>query len=361
MVQTPASADGTLSRRLQRLRLELFSGLLLLGTAPIKRDKSRTIVAPAQRSRDHGTMTGTTQHIDFSRAGESLDALPHCSGVYRFFDGDGLLLYVGKSVDIHSRVTQHLNEGRKPGRHQRLMSQVARIDCQLTAGEIGALLIENAAIKSEVPLFNRRQRQLRRLWTIQLQSAPGGFLKPVAIDFAPIGVRETDTYGLFANKHRVTTTIQNLARDHALCLRVMGLDKGKGACFQQQLGRCDGACAGQESPDSHNARLLEQLGRQRIAAWPFDGPLLLAEQTIHPLEHQPAQQFHLVDQWAWHGCFDSQQQAQSALENPVSTAFDRDAYRLIYSAIYRGRVALQDARTRQLLVNPLVAKRQAAS
>jgi hypothetical protein len=268
---------------------------------------------------------------------------------------------VGKSVDIHSRVTQHLNEGRKPGRHQRLMSQVARIDCQLTAGEIGALLIENAAIKSEVPLFNRRQRQLRRLWTIQLQSSPDGFLKPVAIDFAPIGVRETDTYGLFANKHRVTTTIQNLARDHALCLRVMGLDKGKGACFQQQLGRCDGACAGQENPDSHNARLLEQLDRQRIAAWPFDGPLLLAEQTIHPLEHQPAQQFHLVDQWAWHGCFDSQQQAQSALENPVSTAFDRDAYRLIYSAIYRGRVSLQDARTRQLLVNPLVAERQAAS
>jgi hypothetical protein len=305
-------------------------------------------------------MTETTQHIDFSRAGESLDALPRCSGVYRFFDGDGLL-HVGKSVDIHSRVTQHLNEGRKPGRHQRLMSQVARIDCQLTAGEIGALLIENAAIKSEVPLFNRRQRQLRRLWTIQLQSSPDGFLKPVAIDFAPIGVRETDTYGLFANKHRVTTTIQNLARDHALCLRVMGLDKGKGACFQQQLGRCDGACAGQENPDSHNARLLEQLDRQRIAAWPFDGPLLLAEQTIHPLEHQPAQQFHLVDQWAWHGCFDSQQQAQSALENPVSTAFDRDAYRLIYSAIYRGRVSLQDARTRQLLVNPLVAERQAAS
>ena len=116
-------------------------------------------------------MTETTQHIDFSRAGEPLDALPRCSGVYRFFDDDGSLLYVGKSVDIHSRVTQHLNEGRKPGRHQRLISQVARIDCQLTAGEIGALLIENAAIKSEVPLFNRRQRQLRRLWTIQLQPA----------------------------------------------------------------------------------------------------------------------------------------------------------------------------------------------
>lgn len=306
-------------------------------------------------------MTETTQQITFSRAGKPLDDLPRCSGVYRFFDAEGSLLYVGKSVDIRSRVTQHLNEGRKPGRHQRLMSQVARIDCQLTAGEIGALLIENAAIKSEVPLFNRRQRQLRRLWTIQLQQADDGFLKPIAIDFAPTGARETDTYGLFANKHRITTTIQNLARDHALCLRVMGLDKGKGACFQHQLGRCDGACAGEESPDSHNARLLDQLDRQRIAAWPFRGPLLLAEQTIHPVDQQPERQYHLVDQWAWHGCFDSQQDAYSALHNPVTTAFDRDAYRLIYSAIFRGRVALQDALTQRPLVNPLLAARQAAS
>ena len=305
-------------------------------------------------------MTETTQHIDFSRAGEPIDALPRCSGVYRFFDDDGSLLYVGKSVNIHSRVSQHLNEGRKPGRHQRLISQVARVDCQLTAGEIGALLIENAAIKSEVPLFNRRQRRLRSLWTIQLQPGTDGFLKPVAIDFAPIGARETDTYGLFANKHRITTTIHNLARDHALCLRVMGLDKGKGACFQHQLGRCDGACAGQESSDSHNARLLDQLDQQRIAAWPFDGPLLLAEQTIHPLEHQPARQFHLVDQWAWHGCFESQGDAKNALSRPTATAFDRDAYRLIYSAICRGRVALQDALTQQPLVNPLVAQRQTA-
>ena len=306
-------------------------------------------------------MTETAQHINFSRAGEPLDALPRCSGVYRFFDGDGALLYVGKSVDIRSRVTQHINEGRKPGRHQRLMSQVARIDCQLTAGEIGALLIENAAIKSEVPLFNRRQRQLRRLWTVQLQPGTDGFLKPVAIDFAPTGSRDIDTYGLFANKHSITTTIQNLARDHALCLRVMGLDKGKGACFQHQLGRCDGACADQESPESHNARLLDQLDRQRIAAWPFEGPLLLAEHTIHPLEHQPAQQFHLVDQWAWHGCFDSQEDAKGALNSRAAIAFDRDAYRLIYSAIFRGRVALQDALTRQPLVNPLLAQRQAAS
>ena len=304
-------------------------------------------------------MPKTTQRITFSRAGESIDSLPRCSGIYRFFDAEGLLLYIGKSVDIHCRVAQHVNEGRKMGRYQRFMSRVAHIDCQLTAGEIGALLIENAAIKSEVPLFNRRQRQLRRLWTIQLQPTKAGFLQPTAIDFAPTGARDSDTYGLFPNKHRITTSVQNLARDHALCLRVMGFDKGKGACFQHQLGRCDGACAGQESADSHNARLIDHLDRQRIAAWPFIGPLLLQELTIHPIEHQPARQFHLVDQWAWHGCFDSLEDMKNSLNSKAAIGFDRDAYRLIFSAIYRGRVALQDALTQRPLVNPLLADRQA--
>ncbi len=306
-------------------------------------------------------MNADLKTITLSVEGETTVKLPRCSGVYRFFDDSGSLLYVGKSVDIHSRVGQHLSEGRKPGRHQRLMSQVSRIDCHLTAGEIGALLIENAAIKAEVPMFNRRQRQLRRLWTIQLTNSQDGFLQPNAIDFAPTGRRVTDTFGLFANKHRIIATIQNLARNHALCLRVMGLERGTGACFQHQLGRCDGACAGQESIASHNARLLENLDRQRIAAWPFSGPILFAEKTIRPIDDQPAQQYHLVDQWAWYGCFATAKRATATLEKFSNVAFDRDAYRLIYSALFKGRVGLLDARDHQLLVNPILAARQVPS
>lgn len=294
-------------------------------------------------------------HLKLSRAGVTIESLPRCSGVYRFYDNNDVLLYIGKSVDIHSRVAQHFNEGRKPGRHQRLMSQVGRIDCELTAGEIGALLSENAAIKAEVPLFNRRQRRLRKLWTITLCESKSGFLNPTAVDFAPSGARSVDTFGLFANKHQLVNSLQNLARDHALCLRAMGLDRGTGPCFQYQLGHCDGACAGEESAESHNIRLLDQLSRQRIAAWPFDGPILLREHNIHPTEDQPEEQFHLVDQWAWFGGFDSSTAATNALKSAPPATFDRDAYRLIYSAIFRGRVSLVDARCGSEIANPLLA------
>ena len=292
--------------------------------------------------------------VEITIAGAPATELPRFSGVYRFFSADGGLLYIGKSVDIKARVQSHYQEGRRPGRHQRIMEQVARIDCTATAGEIGALLVENAAIKAETPLYNRRQRRLKKLWTLHLQQGKDGFLKPIAADFKPESERMTDSYGLYSNAKHVDNTLRRHARDHGLCLRMLGLDKGKGPCFQFQLKRCDGACAGEESPDMHNARLLSVLDRDRIAAWPFPGPLALAERNIRALDGQPQQQFHLVDHWSYLGSFDELTAAQHALGGRGQRFFDRDAYRLLMAALRKGRLDVRDAMTGEPLDNPLL-------
>lgn len=292
----------------------------------------------------------------FTQGDVSLGELPSYSGVYRFYSGDGALLYVGKSVDIRSRINAHVQEGRKPGRHQRIMSEVRRIDCTATAGEIGALLVENAAIKQETPLYNRRQRQVRKLWTLLLNCSSDGFLQPSHADFSPWADRSDDCYGLFHNRRHIDNTLRRHARDHGLCLRVMGMDPGSGPCFQYQLKRCDGACAGDETVDEHNARLLSVLDRDRIAAWPFAGPLLMVERNIHPMAGQPAEQFHLVNHWAWLGCFNSVQTAKAASREAARTVFDRDAYRLLMSAMRKGLLELIDATTEQAVDNPLLVQ-----
>ncbi|REJ70811.1 MAG: nucleotide excision repair endonuclease [Proteobacteria bacterium] len=294
-------------------------------------------------------------NITITSHGEKLDELPSYSGVYRFFSSEDTLLYVGKSVDIKARIYSHFQEGRKPGRHQRIMSQVARIEAQATAGEIGALLVENAAIKAETPLYNRRQRQVRKLWTIHLTRSKENFLQPTSADFSPWGERAQDSYGLFHNRRHVDNTIRRHASDHGLCLRMLGLDKGKGPCFQYQLKRCDGACAGDESADEHNARLLSVLDRDRIAAWPFPGPLFLVERNIRPLPDQPEAQFHLVNHWSWLGCFDNPATAQAASQEQPQTVFDRDAYRMLISALRKGKLELLDAGSLSPVDNPILA------
>ena len=177
------------------------------------------------------------EHVRFTAAGETLEVLPSYSGVYRFFDADEALLYIGKSIDIKSRINAHYQEGRKVGRHQRIMGQVTHIDCSPTAGEVGALLTENAAIKAETPLYNRRQRRVKKLWTLHLKLSEHGFLQPSAADFLLESDRAVDSYGLYQNKRHIESTLQRHARDHGLCLRCMGMDRGRGPCFQYQLGR----------------------------------------------------------------------------------------------------------------------------
>ena len=295
-------------------------------------------------------------HITITSTGETLDELPTYSGVYRFFSSEDTLLYVGKSIDIRARIQSHFQEGRKPGRHQRIMSQVVRIETRATAGEIGALLVENAAIKAETPLYNRRQRQVRKLWTIHLNRSRDNFLQPVSADFSPWGERALDSYGLFHNRRHVDNTVRRHARDHGLCLRMLGLDAGKGPCFQYQLKRCDGACAGVETPEEHNARLLSVLDRDRIAAWPFTGPLLLVERNIRPQRNQPAEQYHLVNHWSWLGCFDDTGNARKASQDNHQTVFDRDAYRMLMSALRKGKLDLVNALTLESVDNPLIGE-----
>lgn len=294
------------------------------------------------------------EKVHFTAAGVTLDVLPSYSGVYRFYSDDESLLYIGKSIDIKSRINAHYQEGRKPGRHQRIMGQVARIDCAPTAGEVGALLAENAAIKAETPLYNRRQRRVRKLWTVHLNHSSQGFLQPSAADFLLESERAVDSYGLYQNKRHIESTLQRHARDHGLCLRCMGMDRGHGPCFQYQLGRCDGACAGEESAEDHNARLLSALDRDRIAAWPFAGALALLERNINPLPQQPTLQYHLVHHWAYLGTFATLKEVTDELNKGTQRLFDRDGYHLLLSALRKGRLEILDARSGQSIDNPLL-------
>ena len=293
-------------------------------------------------------------HITLTSAGEGLEKLPRYSGVYRFYDASEALLYIGKSIDIQARINAHFQEGRKPGRHQRIMGQVRRIDCMATSGEVGALLMENAAIKSETPLYNRRQRRVRKLWTIHLSLAKTGFLQPSASDFLTDSDRAIDSYGLYHNRRHIDSTLRRHARDHGLCLRCLGMDRGHGPCFQYQLGRCDGACAGEESSEDHNARLLSVLDRDRIAAWPFTGALALLERNTDPLPGQPARQYHLVDHWSYLGSFYSIEDVTQRRLAGGDRHFDRDGYHLLIAALGKGRLEVLDAASGQVVDNPML-------
>lgn len=284
----------------------------------------------------------------------AVESPPRAPGVYRFFNDNAALLYVGKSIDIGSRIRSHFTDARTPGRQQSMMSAVRHIECQLTAGEMGALFIENAAIKAEKPLYNRRQRRLHKLWTLRLIEDLEGFLTLAPSDFCPGGERYESVYGLFRSRHHIDKAVRSMAREEGLCLRALGLERGRGACFQHQIGRCRGACAGEENAESHNLRLLALLEQQRIAAWPFEGPVLIHEERAdNAYALQPRRQFHLIHHWSYQGSFARKSSAGAALRKDRTLQFDRDAYRIALAFLRRGNAEILDARNGSALNNPL--------
>ena len=206
---------------------------------------------------------------------ETLQGLPKRIGVYIFHGQGSLPIYIGKSVDIRSRVLAHL----RAENESEMMAQTQRVEVIETAGEIGALLLESQLIKQKNPLYNIRLRRIRNLCSLQLKNE-NGFLTPEVVTGKDLGLGQVEgLYGLFSSVHSAQNKLRELADPYRLCLGLLGLEKiSARGCFGLQLKTCLGACARLESRSKHDARLLEALDALKVHAWPYAGPIELVEQ-----------------------------------------------------------------------------------
>ncbi len=254
---------------------------------------------------------------------ESLSALPRTSGVY-IFRGEGTLpLYIGKSVDIRSRVMSHL---RAPDEAS-MIAQTRRIDFIETAGEIGALLLESRLIKEQHPLFNQRLRRLRTLCSIQVKQTPAGAM-PSIVDSKSVNIGVTQgLYGLFSSAHVANGKLRELAQQHMLCLGLLGLEKTTSrGCFGLQVKTCLGACVGQEERDAHDQRLFSALLDSQVEVWPFSGPVDLVEECDGWVQR------HRVNNWCYLGTHCTRSNL-SNLNELKQFDFDLDSYKILVKPI----------------------------
>lgn len=250
----------------------------------------------------------------------SLAVLPRSCGVY-IFRGEGTLpIYIGKSVDIRSRVLAHL---RAPDEAD-MIAQSRRVDFIETAGEIGALLLEAQLIKQLHPLFNVRLRRLRQLCSIRLSERPEGITPEVVSGKAVVIEQAQDLYGLFGSVHAAQNKLRELADQHRLCLGLLGLEKiSQRGCFGLQVKACLGACVGRENRRVHDERLLAALLDLKVQAWPFTGAVDLVEQRGDWVQR------HRIAHWRHLGSWCSRTGAVTSKDK----AFDLDTYKILVKPI----------------------------
>ena len=252
---------------------------------------------------------------------EQVAAAPRAPGVYFFYsDDDGLPLYIGKSVDIRSRLLSHL---RTP-EEARLLRQARRIEYRQTAGEIGALLLESRLIKELQPLTNKRLRRKRRLCSIRVLDGAVEIVDTTTITGGP------QLYGLFKHRQAATDALRALADDLGLCHTLLGIERSTGRpCFRAQIRKCAGACSGVESREAHAERLQAALTNWAVQRWPHAGAVALHE------THEHLQEFHVVNQWHYLGTYTSEAEARRASAQPLQS-FDADSYKILVRPVLFG-------------------------
>ena len=181
---------------------------------------------------------------------EKINALPEETGIYYLLNEKQDILYIGKSKNIKTRVQSHLRN--KASRKSiEMASAVVEIGYELCGNELIALLLESDEIKKHKPIYNRMQRRTAFSYALTSFQDVAGYMH-LHLEKSSIGCDPVTT---FHNLDEGKAFIEEMIDKYNLCQKFCGLYESAGACFYQQVGKCQGACTGNEAPEKYNERV----------------------------------------------------------------------------------------------------------
>lgn len=253
----------------------------------------------------------------------SISSLPDTPGVYLFYGPGDQLLYVGKSKALRSRIRAHFSSPEE----RWLCRRIRRIEVRQTPGELGALLLESKLIKELRPLHNVAAKRRRRIVIARRIEMRGGYTGVALESVDHLTPSDAGVIlGIFKHTTQAKEYLAGIARTHRLCPKLLRIEQSRGHCFSYHLGRCDGACTGEENPELYNRRLEAAFDERRIKAWPFEGSVLVEERS----ESGTDRETFFIDNWCL--LASSRIHDDQRIDNVYDAhRFDYDSYRILYS------------------------------
>lgn len=260
-----------------------------------------------------------------------ISTIPNTPGVYLFYnDKDSLPIYIGKSINMRTRVLSHFSSDYTSTKEHKIATQTKYIEFIETAGELGALLLESKLIKQKMPIYNRKLRRTKRFYRLVLSDKDN--INSIKIT-STLEYKDTcakDSYGCFRSKKAAEQALEALVSKNQLCPKFCGLDKSKGCCFSYQVKKCRGVCCNQEPAVLYNLRLRSALIKYQRANWPYSGVIGVREFC----ENNGKMNIHLLNNWM-HLCTltTNDELSEIELENLQPTDANHDETKILISQL----------------------------
>jgi excinuclease ABC subunit C len=202
---------------------------------------------------------------------------PQDPGVYRFFDANGTLLYIGKAQNLNARLKSYVRVDTLPPQKQRMMERARTVKIEIRRSEIDALIRESELIKTHRPPFNVLMRDDKNYTYIAItkEDFPRIFVTHQPIDIlkkttTARGVKvknvPSELIGPFTDGLIIRMVVRMLRKIFPYCTCAPHKRHSR-ACINAQIRKCPGTCC---APLTGNSTAVEKkaylVNIQRIRA-----------------------------------------------------------------------------------------------
>ncbi|RYY90594.1 MAG: excinuclease ABC subunit C [Chitinophagaceae bacterium] len=185
--------------------------------------------------------------------------LPQEPGIYKYYDVNGNLLYVGKAKHIRKRVASYFTKNDHSYKTHELVRRIRRIEFTIVGSEQDAFLLENSLIKQFQPLFNINLKDDKTYpWiVIKNELFPRVFLTRQRIEDG------SQYFGPYTSVGKVRDLLNFIKqtiplRTCPLNLTPRNIEKGKfKVCLEFHLGNCKGPCEARQSMEDYDENIAQ--------------------------------------------------------------------------------------------------------
>nr|WP_082798344.1 excinuclease ABC subunit UvrC [Vibrio cidicii] len=185
-----------------------------------------------------------------------LKTVTHQPGVYRMYNADAVVIYVGKAKDLKKRLSSYFRKKVDSEKTRALVSNIAKIDVTVTHTETEALILEHNYIKQYLPKYNVLLRDDKSYPYIYIS----GHKHPRVSLHRGAKKRKGEYFGPYPDSGAVRETLHLLQKIFPVrqCEDTVYANRTR-PCLMYQIGRCAGPCVSSVISDQEYAELVNYL------------------------------------------------------------------------------------------------------